>query len=64
MGTQGCARSEFMWGAAGEQVFRDALVAQAEAFAAAVHGGAQQGASAHDAEQALAAAGRVAEAFA
>jgi myo-inositol 2-dehydrogenase / D-chiro-inositol 1-dehydrogenase len=65
MGTEGYARSEFMWGAAGERVFQDALVAQAEAFAAAVRGERpQQGASAHDAEQALAAAGRVKEAFA
>ncbi len=64
MGTGGYARSEFMWGAAGERVFHDALVAQAEAFAAAVRGGGRQGAGAQDAERALVAAGRVAEAFA
>jgi myo-inositol 2-dehydrogenase/D-chiro-inositol 1-dehydrogenase len=64
MGTEGYARSEFMWGEAGERVFHDALVAQAEAFAAAVRGAPARGASAHDAEQALLAAGRVAEAFA
>jgi myo-inositol 2-dehydrogenase/D-chiro-inositol 1-dehydrogenase len=64
MGTDGYARSEFVWGAAGERVFHDALVAQAEAFAAAVRGGAPQGASARDAERALVAAERVAEAFA
>jgi hypothetical protein len=53
-----------MWGEAGETVFHDALVAQAEAFAAAVRGEGRRGAGAHDAEQALVAAGRVAEAFA
>jgi myo-inositol 2-dehydrogenase/D-chiro-inositol 1-dehydrogenase len=64
MGTEGYARSEFMWGADGERVFLDALVAQAEAFAAAVRGGPQLGASGEDAERALEAADRVAEALA
>jgi myo-inositol 2-dehydrogenase / D-chiro-inositol 1-dehydrogenase len=63
-GTAGHARCAYMWGAAGERVFQDALVAQAEAFAAAVRGAPQAGASAEDAERALAAAGRVAAALA
>jgi hypothetical protein len=41
-------------------VFTDALVAQAEAFAAAARGAPPRGASARDAELALAAAERIA----
>jgi myo-inositol 2-dehydrogenase / D-chiro-inositol 1-dehydrogenase len=57
MGTEDHARSLFMWGEAGEQVFLDALVAQAEAFAATVlQGAAQRGASGADAVAAITAA--------
>jgi myo-inositol 2-dehydrogenase / D-chiro-inositol 1-dehydrogenase len=57
MGTNGHARSLFMWGEPGEQVFLDALVAQAEAFAATVlHGAPQRGASGADAVAAITAA--------
>jgi len=53
MGTRGHVRSEFVWGEAGERVFLDALAAQAEAFAEAVAGGAQRGATGDDAVRAL-----------
>ncbi len=57
MGTEGHARSAFMWADAGEQVFLDALAAQAEAFAATVlHGVEQAGASGADAVAAIRAA--------
>ncbi len=57
MGTEGHARSLFMWGEPGEQVFLDALTAQAEAFAATVlHGAPQRGASGADAVAAITAA--------
>jgi myo-inositol 2-dehydrogenase / D-chiro-inositol 1-dehydrogenase len=57
MGTEGHARSLFMWGESGERVFLDALVAQAEAFAATVlHGAPQLGASGADAVAAITAA--------
>jgi myo-inositol 2-dehydrogenase/D-chiro-inositol 1-dehydrogenase len=55
MGTAGHARWEFMWGPPGEQVFLAALAAQAEAFAEAVRGAPQRGASGEDAVRALAA---------
>jgi myo-inositol 2-dehydrogenase/D-chiro-inositol 1-dehydrogenase len=56
-GTEDYVRSLFMWGSPGEQVFLDALVAQAEAFAATVLDGAPQaGATAEDAVAAIAAA--------
>ncbi len=58
MGIDGHARSLFMWGEAGTQVFHDALVAQAEAFAAAVRGEPQLGATGEDALQAIEAADR------
>ena len=57
MGTEGHARSRFMWGDPGEQVFLDALVAQAEAFAATVlRGEPQSGATGADAVAAITAA--------
>ena len=55
-GTAGYERIEFVWGAPGDEVFRAALVAQAEAFAAAVRGGEAAGAGAADAVAALSAA--------
>ncbi len=64
MGTGGHERVEFMWGAAGEDVFRDAMTAQADAFAEAVLGGPARGASADDAVRALAAAERMSAAIA
>ncbi len=55
-GTAGYERIPFMWGAPGDDVFGAALVAQAEAFAAAVRGGKAAGAGATDAVAALTAA--------
>jgi myo-inositol 2-dehydrogenase / D-chiro-inositol 1-dehydrogenase len=52
----GYRRVPFMWGAAGEEVFHHALDAQLDAFADALAGGAQEGASAADAVAALRAA--------
>jgi myo-inositol 2-dehydrogenase/D-chiro-inositol 1-dehydrogenase len=60
-GLRGHARVEFVWGAEGERVFHRALVAQAEAFAEAVRGAPQRGATADDAVAALEAAGRAQE---
>jgi myo-inositol 2-dehydrogenase / D-chiro-inositol 1-dehydrogenase len=53
MGTHGYARSLFMWGARGKHVFLAALVAQMEAFAAAVQGERLRGADGGDAVAAL-----------
>ena len=61
MGLDGYARSLFMWGEGGTQVFHDALVAQAEAFAAAVRGETQLGATGEDALRAIEAADRAAQ---
>ena len=58
MGTEGHARELFMWGDAGERVFEDALVAQAEAFADTVRGVPQRGATGEDAVRAIEAAER------
>ena len=58
MGTRGHARCEFMSGPDGDRVFLDALVAQLEAFAAAVRGGEQRGATGADAVRAIDAAER------
>lgn len=56
-GTSGYERVPFMWGAPGDEVFRAALVAQAESFADAVRsGGVPAGAGAIDAVAALTAA--------
>lgn len=64
MGTDGYARRTFMWGDDGLRVFHDALVAQADAFAAAVRGAAQQGATGEDALRAIEAADRAAQTLA
>jgi myo-inositol 2-dehydrogenase / D-chiro-inositol 1-dehydrogenase len=42
-GTKGYQRIPFLWGAQGDEVFHAALIAQAEAFAAAVRGGEEEG---------------------
>ena len=58
MGTRGHVRCEFMSGPDGDRVFLDALVAQLEAFASAVRGGEQRGATGEDAVRAIDAAER------
>lgn len=60
----GYRRLPFMWDGAGEQVFLDAMAAQAEAFALAVRGGPLEGAGGEDAIAALTAAEMVAGALA
>lgn len=62
-GTSGYERLQFMWGEAGDQVLASALVAQIEAFAALVHGEAQEGAGGEDAIAALTAAELAGEAL-
>ena len=64
MGTSGHVREPFMWGNEGQGVFEDALVAQAEAFAAAIRGEPQRGASGEDAVHAIEAAERAARSLA
>jgi myo-inositol 2-dehydrogenase/D-chiro-inositol 1-dehydrogenase len=59
----GYERVPFMWAAEGERVFHRALAAQADAFAAALQGGAQRGANGDDAIAAIAAAEQIAEAL-
>jgi myo-inositol 2-dehydrogenase/D-chiro-inositol 1-dehydrogenase len=56
VGTAGHERLDFMAGPEGERVFRRALVAQVEAFAAAVRDRAPRGAGADDARRVLLAA--------
>ncbi len=63
-GTEGYERVPFMWDGAGAQVFLDAMVAQAEAFARAVRGGPGEGAGGKDAIAALTVAERVADSLA
>jgi myo-inositol 2-dehydrogenase / D-chiro-inositol 1-dehydrogenase len=58
VGTEGHARELFVWGDDGPGVIHAALVAQLEAFAAAVRGAPQQGASGEDALRAIEAAER------
>ena len=53
IGTRGSRRCEFMMGDTGDAVFRAALVAQVDAFAALVRGGASTAATAGDAVAAL-----------
>jgi myo-inositol 2-dehydrogenase/D-chiro-inositol 1-dehydrogenase len=53
IGTKGSRRCEFMMGDAGDAVFRAALVAQLDAFAGLVRGGASTAATAADAVAAL-----------
>lgn len=63
-GTKGYARIPFMWGAAGEDVFRVSMRRQAEAFVRAVRGLPCEGAQAHDAIAAQRVAARAADALA
>jgi myo-inositol 2-dehydrogenase/D-chiro-inositol 1-dehydrogenase len=56
VGTRAYARCPFMWGAAGQDVFRSAVRRQLEAFAGWVRGGEPQGATGEDALAALEAA--------
>ncbi|MGI9623807.1 MAG: Gfo/Idh/MocA family oxidoreductase [Acidimicrobiales bacterium] len=56
MGTQDTARAEFMAGPAGDEVFRQALIAQLDGFADAVAGRPTEAATAVDAVAALRAA--------
>jgi len=56
IGTERAERLPFMFGEDADEVFRSALVAQIEAFAASVRGAPQVGATALDAVAALAAA--------
>jgi myo-inositol 2-dehydrogenase/D-chiro-inositol 1-dehydrogenase len=58
MGTRGHVRELFMWGDEGRRVFEDALIGQAEAFADAIRGEPQRGASGEDAVRAIEAAER------
>lgn len=53
IGTAGSRRCEFMMGDSGDAVFKEALVAQVEAFAAMVRGAASTAATAADAVAAL-----------
>jgi myo-inositol 2-dehydrogenase/D-chiro-inositol 1-dehydrogenase len=62
-GTDGYERLPFMWDEDGERVFRTSMQAQAEAFAAAIGGEAQQGAGGEDAVAALTAAESTAQAL-
>lgn len=55
-GTEGYERLPFMWGTAGDEVFRQSMKRQAEAFARAVRGGEREGADGADAFAALSAA--------
>lgn len=63
-GTQGYERLPFMWDAAGDQVFRDSMRRQAEAFARAVTGEAREGAGGADAVAALTVARMAADSLA
>jgi myo-inositol 2-dehydrogenase / D-chiro-inositol 1-dehydrogenase len=55
-GTEGYERMTFMWDTAGDDVFRQSMKRQAEAFARAIRGGEQEGADGADAFAALSAA--------
>jgi myo-inositol 2-dehydrogenase/D-chiro-inositol 1-dehydrogenase len=61
VGTDGHARELFVWGDEGAGVIHAAVVAQIEAFAAAVRGAVQQGATGEDALRAIEAAERATE---
>ena len=63
-GTNGYARLPFMWDAAGDEVFRDSMRRQAEAFARALRGAPCEGAQAADAVAAQTVAGWAAQALA
>jgi myo-inositol 2-dehydrogenase / D-chiro-inositol 1-dehydrogenase len=62
-GTEGYARLPFMWDAAGDEVFRNSMQRQAEAFARAVRGAPCEGAQAADAVAAQTVAGWAADAL-
>jgi myo-inositol 2-dehydrogenase/D-chiro-inositol 1-dehydrogenase len=64
IGTEGHARSLFVWGESGARVVHEALLAQAEAFAALVRGDAQRGATGDDAVRAIEAADLAAQSLA
>jgi myo-inositol 2-dehydrogenase/D-chiro-inositol 1-dehydrogenase len=61
VGTEGHARELFVWGDEGPGVIHAAVVAQLEAFAAAVRGAPQAGATGEDALRAIEAAERAAQ---
>jgi myo-inositol 2-dehydrogenase / D-chiro-inositol 1-dehydrogenase len=61
VGTEGHVRSMFVWGEEGLHVIQRALVAQLDAFAAAVRGATPQGATGEDALRAIEAADRAAQ---
>jgi predicted dehydrogenase len=52
-GTEGYERIPYMWDAAGDAVFRDGMLRQAEAFASTLRGAPQEGADGADAVAAL-----------
>jgi len=62
-GTDGYERIPFMWDKAGDEVFRNSMRRQAEAFARAVRGGPCEGAQAGDAVAAQMVAGWAADAL-
>jgi myo-inositol 2-dehydrogenase/D-chiro-inositol 1-dehydrogenase len=64
VGTEGYARELFVWGDDGPGVIHAAVVTQLEAFAAAVRGAPQQGATGEDALRAIETAERAAESLA
>jgi myo-inositol 2-dehydrogenase / D-chiro-inositol 1-dehydrogenase len=64
VGTEGHAREVFVWGDEGPGVIHAAVVAQLEAFAAAVRGDPQQGATGEDALRAIEGAERAAQSLA
>jgi myo-inositol 2-dehydrogenase/D-chiro-inositol 1-dehydrogenase len=63
-GTKGYERSTFMWDTGGDDVFRQSIKRQAEAFARAIQGGEREGADGADAFAALSAAELAAAALA
>jgi myo-inositol 2-dehydrogenase / D-chiro-inositol 1-dehydrogenase len=64
VGTEGHAREVFVWGDEGPGVIHAAVVAQLEAFAAAVRGATQEGATGEDALRAIETAERAAQSLA
>jgi myo-inositol 2-dehydrogenase/D-chiro-inositol 1-dehydrogenase len=64
VGTDGYAREVFVWGDEGPDVIHAAVVAQLEAFAAAVRGAPQEGATGEDALRAIETAERASQSLA
>src|SRR5207237_1188322 len=64
VGTEGHAREAFVWGNDGPGVIHAAVIAQLEAFAAAVRGAPQEGATGEDALRAIETAENAAESLA